>query len=129
MDILGGEDRVLWGRMMHLGKYANLSMPLLNYRILPHSLSHVILGSPYSFILRGLREKMAKDKEVCEYDIQFHNEIYSFTKKSKPTTKYVAQEVSKLNILYNKLSKFIKPTILERSIIFMKNVYGVLFLR
>ena len=131
MNIEGGEDRVLWGRMGDIGKYRNLSTPLLNYRILPNSLSHVNEGSPYSFILRGLREKIARDKNVHEDDIKLHNQIIAHIKKTKTETekKFVTREVNKLSKVYDKLSRIIKSEILEQIIIFTKNIYGVLFLK
>ena len=130
MDILGGEDRVLWGHMASLGKYKNLSMPLLNYRVLPNSLSHINSRTPYSFILYGLREKIARDNIVDEYDIQLHNQVYLYAKSSKKTVKNKVDigDVNQLSIIYDKLSAFIKPIFFEKIIIFFKNIYGWLLL-
>ena len=132
MNIFGGEDRVLWGRMIHYGKFANLSVPLLNYRILPNSLSHINSGTPYSFILRGLREKITRDDCIDEHDILLHNQVYLHAKeykKKKPMINSCIREVNKLSVLYDKMSTFFKPAFLEKVIIFIKNVYGLLFLR
>lgn len=131
MNIEGGEDRVLWGRMRHSGKYKNLPTPLLNYRILPNSLSHVNDGSPYIFILRGLREKIARDKNVHEEDIMLHNQVVAHIKKTKttPEKKYVVRDISNLSKVYDKLPIILKLKIVERIIIFTKNLYGVLFLK
>lgn len=131
MNILGGEDRVLWGRMMHLGKYANLAIPLLNYRILINSLSHVNAESPYAFILRGLRKKIAKDEIVNECDIQLHNQVFRYAKEygEKMTNTNGTTEVKKLSVLYDNLSAFVNKGILEWVILLFKNVYGFLFLK
>lgn len=133
MDILGGEDRVLWGRMINYGKYKNLSIPLLNYRILPNSLSHVNVGSPYSFILRGLREKMARDEVVEECDILLHNQVYLYAKeyscRKNVGIKSNVSEVNKLSAIYDNISRFIPSSILEKAIILSKNLYGILFFR
>jgi glycosyltransferase involved in cell wall biosynthesis len=131
MNVFGGEDIVLWGRMQKYGKYANLSIPLLNYRLLSDSLSHCVTDNFYTKILREFRRKMAAEEKVNENDLLLHNQIFVYAKRLRSSVQNQSRksfpEVSyRINHLYGLFSKYLKENILNSILVFGKNIYGYL---
>lgn len=130
LNVFGAEDRVLWGRMRNYGKYANLPMPLLNYRLLSGSLSHETIDHSYLTILRCLRAKMAKDDKVLHDDLLLHNQIFVYAKQhstSKAVSSHFFPEIGYgINRFYDILKRYINQDFLVTSIIHCKNLYGYL---
>lgn len=130
MNVYGAEDRVLWGRMCTYGKYTNLPVPLLNYRLLSGSLSHGEIEPSYLTILRCLREKMAKDETVENDDLILHNQLFVYSKQHSKvdivSTNLFPEIGYRMNRLYDLLKKCIAQEFLGACIIFCKNIYGYL---
>ena len=130
LNVLGAEDRVLWGRMRTYGKYANLSVPLLNYRLLSGSLSHSAIDPSYLTILRCLREKMVMDENVCNDDLLLHNQIFVYAKQHSKVEvgnyKFYLEISYRLNYFYDFFRKCIAHDLLGACIICCKNLYGYL---
>ena len=130
LNVFGAEDRVLWGRMRSYGKYANLPMPLLNYRLLSGSLSHGTIDPSYLTILRCLREKMAKDETVSNDDLLLHNQIFVYSKQHSKveavSSNFFPEIGYRINHLYDLLRKYIGKDLVATSIICCKNLYGYL---
>lgn len=130
LNVLGAEDRVLWGRMRTYGKYANLSTPLLNYRLLPSSLSHDTIDPFYLTILRCLRMKMAKDDKVINEDLLLHNHIFVYARRQSKVEEvsgnYFPEIGYRINRIYDLLRKYMDKAALGICIVFCKNLYGYL---
>ena len=131
MNVYGAEDRVLWGRMRTYGKYANLSVPLLNYRLLSGSLSHDTIDPSYLTILRCLRAKMAKDEEVNNDDLLLHNQLFVYSRQhaskvEATDSKFFPEIGYRINRLYDLFRKCLPQDFLGVCIIGCKNIYGYL---
>lgn len=129
MNILGAEDRVLWGRMRACGKYANLPMPLLHYRMLPGSLSHCEVHGNYLTMLRSLRAKMAKDVTINPDDITLHNQLFVYARQQASQAPSASSNIFPeigygINRLYNSLSRYVNKNFLSQVLISCKNIYG-----
>lgn len=77
------QDRILWSRLLKQGKFANLKEPLIKYRVIENSVSHVIdEKSSYGKMIEEIRRKICTDNDYHEEDVNLHNTIYSLAKKN-----------------------------------------------
>lgn len=123
-DIKSAQDRILWSKMAKYGKFAIIKEPLIKYRWISTSLSHMIdVNSPYAKMLEIIRQKMSDDQIISDVDIELHNKFYQLSKTgnySDLTTYHQGIE--------EKIDNVIKMIIGERSsrnvLIFFKNLYA-----
>lgn len=77
------QDRILWSRLLKQGKFANLKEPLIKYRVIESSVSHVIdEKSSYGKMIEEIRRKICTDNEYHEEDVVLHNTLYSLAKNN-----------------------------------------------
>ena len=82
-DIKSAQDRVLWSKMAKYGRFSIIKEPLIKYRWIETSLSHVIDPlNPYSKILEMIRKKLCEDDSVIPVDIDLHNQFYQLSKRA-----------------------------------------------
>lgn len=113
LDLLGCEDRVLWSKLIYYGKFGVLKEPLLKYRMISTSLSHLIdKNNPYRSIMLAVRSKMCSEPEVAEEDIELQNHLYRLGRK-------YANKANKSQQPYK-----YRPSIEERTQHFLKYILG-----
>jgi len=119
------QDRILWSRLLQQGKFANLMEPLIKYRVLNNSVSHVIQeNSIYGNMIELIRKKICSDLEYNAEDVELHNTIYSLAKRSfVPTNVSTEYKLSIEEKIY-KISKIFFSENVSTSIVYVfKNVY------
>lgn len=132
LDLLGCEDRVLWSKLIDFGKFSVLKEPLLKYRMVSTSLSHMIDSkNPYKKIMLAVRSKMCNESEVLEDDIELQNHLYRLGKKYAQQTKKDRQPFKYNTSIEEKAQHALKYVLGEKMstdfVFFLKNTY--VFLR
>lgn len=120
------QDRILWSRLLKQGKFANLKEPLIKYRVLNNSVSHMIdENSSYGKMIEEIRRKICSDTDYHEEDVNLHNIIYSLAKKSfkskgalTPNYKLTIEER-----IYNFSKTFFSEEISTNIVYMFKNVF------
>lgn len=130
LNIGGAEDIILWGRMKNKGKFSNIKMPLLNYRILSTSLSHFTIGSSYLPLLNTLRLKISNSCVIDNDDILLHNYIFALIKRKCTKDSQLKQiqivQTGIVDSIYPIISKLLGHQKALNSIIFFKNLFGLI---
>lgn len=130
LPIRNGQDRVLWPKMLKYGKVYNIPEPLLKYRVLNDSVSHLSFNSAYKPTLVALRRKIANDEIVDDEDIKILNDIYAQVKKSAKKTVITPLAPKKTKgkemMVNNLLSSFLGKTMSQNIIIFIKNFIALI---
>lgn len=123
-DIKSAQDRILWSKMAKYGKFAIIQEPLIKYRWISTSLSHMIdVNSPYAKMLEVIRQKMSEDHIISPVDIEFHNKLYQLSKTGNNSgfTTYhqgIEEKVDKV------LKMIIGDRLSRNVLIFFKNIYA-----
>ena len=131
LPIRNGQDRVLWPKLLRYGKVYNITEPLLNYRLLDDSISHLADNSPYKEILEPLRRKIANDEIVDDEDVQLLNTIYTLEKRSVKRTnnRLLTSQRNTFKrkdiVIYGYLSKVLGHKVAQNTIIFIKNIIAI----
>lgn len=123
-DVKSAQDRILWSKMAKYGDFSIISEPLIKYRWIQTSLSHMIdQSSPYAKILELIRQKLCSDFQISPVDIEYHNQFYQLSKstgKSIGGDYYFTSE--------EKMHRVLRKIIGEKSsngfITFLKNIYA-----
>ena len=132
LDLWGCEDRILWSKLINFGKFSVLKEPLLKYRMVSTSLSHLIdNNNPYRKIMLAVRSKMCNDAEVVEDDIELQNHLYRLGKKYAKTMKKDHQPYRYHTSIEEKTQHALRYILGEKLstdfVFFLKNTY--VFLR
>lgn len=119
------QDRILWSRLIKLGKFANLKEPLIKYRVLNNSVSHVIdENSSYGRMIEEIRRKICNDADYNEDDVNLHNRIYALAKKSFVASKSSQQyKMSIEEKIYNFSRHFFSEDTATALVYAFKNIY------
>lgn len=118
------QDTLLWSRLSKYGKLANIEEPLIKYRLISSSISHSSdPHSPYYKMQLMLREKMCKDEQIKDEDIELYNILASLTPKISSEFVYKRTFEEKLHAI---LSRIIGTNKARHVIIGLKNVYGLI---
>lgn len=125
-DIKSAQDRILWSKMGKYGDFAIIKDPLIKYRWIDSSLSHIIDStSPYAAILEIIRQKLCFDEIVSPQDIELHNYVYGLAKRDKIQLGGGYQgklEEKVADIMSNVIGDKIATSI----ICFLKNIYALI---
>ncbi len=124
LDIKSAQDRILWSKMAKYGKFAIIKEPLIKYRWLTTSLSHIIDNKNlYAIELERVRQKLCTTDKIAQCDIVLHNRLYKIASKrySHNGTVFTQSVEGKIALL---LSNIIGFKITEKFIIFLKNIYA-----
>lgn len=123
------QDKILWSRMVKLGKVVNLSEALIKYRMVPDSITHVLdYNSAYGKMIELIRKKMCKDDGYNEEDVKLHNSIYVLAKKSSVKNKVLGYKKSVEEKLYDILSPLFGEESAVNILYLFKNTYLRLYL-
>lgn len=81
LPLFSAQDRVLWTKMKGLGKFKNLSIPLIKYRKGNTSIGAVLSGEEYWDVLEFFRNKIANQIIIDEEDVKIYNHICKHAKQ------------------------------------------------
>ncbi len=125
-DLKSAQDRILWSKMAKYGKFSIIGEPLLYYRLIHNSLSHIIdTQSPYAKMLEILRGKICKDEIICPVDIELHNTLYLLSKKRNQNRE--GEYKKKIEeVLGERLIKIIGERMTTQFMVLLKNIYAYL---
>lgn len=127
LNVLACEDRILWANMKKYGKFHIIKEPLIMYRVLSTSLSHVIdINSPYSRMLEIIRTKMTADDIVKEEDIKLQNLVYRLSKKKNVVAQPYVYKSSVEERLFSLLHYLLPEKLAANIVFFLKNIYAYL---
>lgn len=126
------EDLHLWMKLSKLGKLANLSTPLLKYRILNNSISRSILQKHYNEIIKFL---ISNENALSEFHVQEVNYMYKLAKNIAKEKKTIVESPiefspnTKLELtVYNGLRKLkLSEKITESVVCMLKNIMMFFF--
>lgn len=117
------EDRILWSKLSKYGRFANLSEPLLKYRLLATSLSKKQDENDIYFKLRyRLLFKIVTDETYNAKDIEFINTL-GLQIPIIPAQSYDYQ-ISKVEQCYKFISIILGHKLSRRLIVYVKNFLG-----
>lgn len=105
-----GLDSILWGRMAKYGKYANLTEPLVKYRIQQKSIGRKLREPTYNKILVELMQKIITDEKVEKSDVDLYNLVWKINidaSKNMPDFETKSVINNKQQLLLNLLSFFL----------------------
>lgn len=119
------QDRILWSRLLREGKFANLKEPLLKYRMVSTSVSHVIQDeTTYGKMIEQIRRKICADKYYNEDDVDLHNQIYALAKKTyKGENKPYVHAITIEEKIYNLCNKVFSDKISTDMVYAFKNIF------
>lgn len=120
------QDRILWSRLLKQGKFANLKEPLIKYREVMNSVSHVIDGnSYYGKMIELIRQKICQDSSYNEVDVNLHNELYMLAKKNSTSLspKNTSYKKTVEERLYNLCKVIMSDEVAANVVYLFKNTY------
>lgn len=116
------QDRLLWSKLGKLGKFANLKIPLIKYRIVSTSISNqYVQTSSYFQMLLLLRRKMVLDNQFLEKDVELYNLLISMIPRKKTPSVY---KKHKEELVFFFLNVFLPESLARNILLFFKNLYG-----
>lgn len=125
-DLKSAQDRILWSKMAKHGKFSIIGKPLIYYRWIYDSLSHIIdAKSPYAKMLEILRKKICEDEIISPVDIELHNTLYLLSKK-EIQIRGCEYKKKKEEVLGERLIKIIGERKTTQLMVFLKNIYAYL---
>ena len=126
LPLLSGQDKILWARMQGYGKFYNIKQPLIKYRILSESVSHIVdHSSVYYNEFRNLGRLLKSSDEVDNVLIERYNDLYVFMKNESHVS-YVSHKKTVFERFYNLLKPIFGSRFAEDIIIFIVNIYTYL---
>jgi len=123
-DLRFFQDWLLFNEMSDYGKLALMPRPLIKYRLLPNSVMHRIVKSPYLSIVREFQRKIICDKGKNSKDIIVFNSLYSLIGKTEDNNDSVFN-MDIPNRIYKVLSVILGRKIAYNLIIFMRNSLAI----
>lgn len=132
MPLKKAQDLHLFARMGKYGNFANISQPLLQYRLAESSISTQTAGSSYSRLINDYLFKMSNDEVVNEEDVDIFNRIVAESKresKQKSITSEINSSRHKNTFeeqVYILVSRICGSTVSEHIIVGVKNIIGLI---
>lgn len=121
-----GQDKIMWSKLMSLGKFINLQEPLIKYRMLSSSITRSFpADSEYGQIIRILRDKMCNDEKVVGDDVMLYNTVYVIAKKLPSINRSPASfyHYTIEERVFNISKKLFNDKIANQIVYGMKNLY------
>lgn len=122
LNLKACEDRLLWVSLIEKGKFRVIEEPLIKYRLLDTSLSHAYdMNSIYAKMLEMMRNKICDGTAPSKSDIELHNLLYDYAKKSKSPNHIYTHSIEEK--IYGLLLKFLGDKNSTEFVCFLKNIY------
>lgn len=118
------QDLILWTNMIELGDFYNIPEPLIKYRIVSSSLSHLVDSGPYVEILKEIKKKIVKDKGKNPVDFDIYNSINNLNKKEARNKENTAYKTSAAYKLYKALNRLFGDHFSSSIVYCLRNIYG-----
>lgn len=118
------QDLILWANMVGLGEFYNIPEPLIKYRIVSSSLSHLVDRGPYVKILKELKKKIINDKGKISVDFEIYNKINNLNKGETTKRIEINYHPSFAYKLFGGLTRLIGSRYSSSVVYFFRNIYG-----
>ncbi len=124
LNLMACEDRLLWSSLIKMGKFRVLEDPQIKYRLLSTSLSHAYdMQSLYAKMLEMMRVKICNGTNPSIADIELHNTLYDYAKRSMVSKTVFEYTKSFEEILYGILLKMFGNKNSAKIVCTLKNIY------
>lgn len=122
-DVRYFQDWLLFRKISDYGLLALMPKPLIKYRLLPNSVAHRMIKSPYLNILNALKMKIVKDRGLVKEDLKLYNAVYNLLSKDSVDNELIFKRDLQNNI-YLFFSKIMGHDYSYKLMIAFMNLYA-----